>query len=192
MAKVTGPLFSISASGKIADAMVYFSWKGRQIVREWKVPSNPQTTLQGDIRQTVGGLGRACSHVHTLSQYAVDTRVVAPAGQTWISKFVQYCVDTWLKDSAAFEAKWAEAAGHAAWAEFDSHANALGMVDFTVAYRGTTNVFIKGLQLYMLACFGCAQYTLNNDNFNREPFLDTIGSWVHADIDALVALLPTL
>jgi len=192
MAKVTGPLFSVGASGKIADAMVHFPWKGRHIVRQWLKPSNPQTTLQGDMRQTLGGLGRACAHVHTNSQYAVDTREVAATGQTWVSAFVKYCVNTWMVNSAAFEAKWTEATVHAHWGKFDSEAKALGMATFNVAYKGTSNQFIEGLQLYMLACFGCAQHTLNADNFNREPFLDTIGSWVAADIDALVALLPTL
>jgi len=77
MAKVSAPLFSLEARGKIADAMVFFPWKGRHVVRQWLKPSNPKLTLQGDIRQTLGGLGRACSHVHKASQYAVDTRVIA-------------------------------------------------------------------------------------------------------------------
>jgi len=192
MAKVSAPLFSLEARGKIADAMVFFPWKGRHVVRQWLKPSNPKTANQGNARLVLGGLGRACKSVHKASQYAVDTRVVAGSGQTWVSAFVKYCVDTWMSDGPAFEAKWAEATGHAAWIHFHQAAVALGMITFDVTYKGTANQFIEGLQLYMLACFGCAQYTLNNDHFNREPFLDTIGSWVQADVTALVALLPSL
>lgn len=50
MAKVKGPLFSIDARGKIADAMVFGGWKGIPWVREWFVPQNPRTVLQLAIR----------------------------------------------------------------------------------------------------------------------------------------------
>lgn len=46
MAKVRGPLYSISASGVIADAMVYAQWKGIAWVREQFIPQNPKTALQ--------------------------------------------------------------------------------------------------------------------------------------------------
>lgn len=50
MARVTGPLFSMSASGQIGKAIVYATWKGIEWVREWVVPQNPQTALQVKIR----------------------------------------------------------------------------------------------------------------------------------------------
>lgn len=46
MAKVKAPLFSFSASGKLADALVYFPWKGIQSVREYVMPANPKTEPQ--------------------------------------------------------------------------------------------------------------------------------------------------
>ncbi|KKM06256.1 hypothetical protein LCGC14_1745880, partial [marine sediment metagenome] len=46
MAKLKGPLFSLGASGQIAKALVYFPWKGLNLVREHVVPSNPNTTGQ--------------------------------------------------------------------------------------------------------------------------------------------------
>ncbi len=51
MAKVKGPLFSFSASGKIADTLVYLPWKGLNNVRQYVIPTNPKTdkqTLQRD------------------------------------------------------------------------------------------------------------------------------------------------
>lgn len=192
MAKVTGPLFSISASGAIAKSLVHFPWKGRSVVRKWLKPSNPTTTLQGDIRQTLGGLGRACSAVHTASQYAVDARVVAGPGQTWVSAFVKYCVDTWLSNAAAFEAKRAESAAHALQAEFNAEAIALGLVDFDVTYRGAATFFYIRHMLYMLAAYGCDKYATNNDHFNRAPFTAALNTWNTGEVTELVNLLPAL
>lgn len=46
MAKVVAPLFGFSASGKLADSLVYLKWKGIHDVRRWLVPANPRTTAQ--------------------------------------------------------------------------------------------------------------------------------------------------
>ena len=46
MAKVTGPLFSLSASGQLAKTLVYMKWKGIQDVRKYVVPANPNSALQ--------------------------------------------------------------------------------------------------------------------------------------------------
>jgi len=52
MAKVKMPLMSASASGKIANSLVYFTWKGLDVVRSYVVPSNPNTTSQQTQRVT--------------------------------------------------------------------------------------------------------------------------------------------
>lgn len=46
MARVTGPLLSIGASGSIAKTQVYSKWKGRPYVRQHVVPANPRSTDQ--------------------------------------------------------------------------------------------------------------------------------------------------
>lgn len=46
MAKVTAPLMSFGARGKIADSLVYFPWKGVDAVRSYAIPANPRTALQ--------------------------------------------------------------------------------------------------------------------------------------------------
>src|SRR6266545_122834 len=50
MARVEGPLFSLRASGKIADAIVYSRWKGRPYVRRWLTPANPRSDAQRQVR----------------------------------------------------------------------------------------------------------------------------------------------
>ncbi|GAI23270.1 unnamed protein product, partial [marine sediment metagenome] len=46
MAKVKAPLFGFGASGAIGKALVYFGWKGIDVVREYVVPVNPKSTKQ--------------------------------------------------------------------------------------------------------------------------------------------------
>jgi len=58
MAKVTGPLFSLSASGKIGDCMVHFGWKGRNVVRQWLKPTNPRDQQQKEVRQALAAAGK--------------------------------------------------------------------------------------------------------------------------------------
>ena len=50
MAKLNAPLFSFSASGSIAKALVYFPWKGLNVVRSWVSPANPKSPAQMTIR----------------------------------------------------------------------------------------------------------------------------------------------
>jgi hypothetical protein len=50
MAKVTGPLMSMTASGKLAGAIVFTVWKGIAVVRKYVTPKNPNTANQQTIR----------------------------------------------------------------------------------------------------------------------------------------------
>ena len=58
MAKVKGPLFSLEARGKVGNALVHFPWKGRNVVRAYTIPSNPQAITQKLIRQKLSSLGK--------------------------------------------------------------------------------------------------------------------------------------
>jgi len=46
MAKLRAPLFSLGASQKLGDALVYFPWKGIHAVREYVIPTNPRSAAQ--------------------------------------------------------------------------------------------------------------------------------------------------
>ena len=46
MAKVTAPFLSLGASGKLANTLVAFTWKGINVMRQYKVPTNPNTAAQ--------------------------------------------------------------------------------------------------------------------------------------------------
>lgn len=46
MAKVKGPLLSLSATGQIAKSVVFGDWRGVKYARQHVTPANPQTTGQ--------------------------------------------------------------------------------------------------------------------------------------------------
>lgn len=46
MARTTGPLMSMSASGSLAGTLTYAHWKGRPYVRQLVTPANPKSQAQ--------------------------------------------------------------------------------------------------------------------------------------------------
>lgn len=50
MAKVRGPLLSISADGQIGKSQVYGSWRGVPYVRQYVEPANPNSAAQQVVR----------------------------------------------------------------------------------------------------------------------------------------------
>ena len=50
MAKVTGPLLSLDASGSVASTMTFSRWKGINYVRQRVIPTYSNTALQAAIR----------------------------------------------------------------------------------------------------------------------------------------------
>jgi len=188
MAKCTGPLYSLSASGKIANAMVYFTWKGVNVVREWLKPANPQSAAQGNQRCILGGTGRAVGEilprpgfttVSAFAQQLIDLKLI-PGGQTKQSFLVKYILDHYLTDATAFGTELAAFTTHTYSAVFGTSADALGIVDFSLTYDSIA-AYSKGLGLYLIAKSAIAL------GFDGTPYLSAIGTWVTADIEGMVA-----
>ncbi len=69
MAKVLAPLFGFSASGKLADSLVYMKWKGLHTVRQYVIPANPKSDDQKTQR---GFMSAAINKWHSVSWNALD------------------------------------------------------------------------------------------------------------------------
>ena len=105
MAKVTGPLFSLSASGQIAKTLVFGDWKGIDIVRKYVIPANPKTAGQQTQR---GFFSAAVEDWHTDGFTAIDVAAwnlyalaqkVAASGFNMLVKLKIACavaVKTWI------------------------------------------------------------------------------------------------
>lgn len=187
MAKVTGPLFSIGARGKLGQAIVYSFWKGVNVVREYLIPANPQTGKQGDRRLILGGLGRAPKYVQAESPFKGYAKAVAPSGQSWISYFVKYIMVTYCASVSNFEDLYDAFDTHGAAADWITEAEGLGLVTFDVTYKDTVKTFHSGLQLYCLALYGVDQQNLDNTKFNVSPYTAAIDTWDLAKIQEMVA-----
>jgi len=188
MAKVTGPLFSFSASGKIADAMVFFGWKGLNVVREWVIPVNKQSSGQGDRRIILGGTGRAVGEilprpgfptVSAFAQQLIDLQLI-PGGQTKQSFLVKYILDHYLTNATTFAAELAALTGHTAYTSFGIAADTLGIVEFDLAYA-TIAPYNKALGLYLIAKAAIAL------SFTGTPYSVALASWTGTQIDLMLA-----
>jgi hypothetical protein len=59
MAKTTGPLFSLDASGTVGGVVTYSQWKGRSYVRRHVIPLNPYEADQVAARNRIRCMGAA-------------------------------------------------------------------------------------------------------------------------------------
>lgn len=102
MAKLKAPLMSLGAAGQLGKALVFFGWKGLDVVREYVIPTNPDTQLQKDQRgyltDIVGKIHAAqASATHPLTArdvtaYALWASVVQSA-TTWFNQAVRNGID---------------------------------------------------------------------------------------------------
>lgn len=182
MAKVTGPLYSMSASGSIAKSMVFFPWKGVNAVRAWVTPANPMTSGQGNTRIALGGTGRAVGQVDAGKQFAqqlIDLGLI-PSGQTKQSFLVKYIIDHYLDGSTAYAASLAALTGHAVYTTWGALATTLGIVEFDLPYA-TYAPYDKALGLYLLAASAIAL------GFTGTPYTTALASWTATQITAFGA-----
>lgn len=110
MAKLVGPLFSLEARGKVGEALVYFPFKGRNVVRAWTIPTNPRDIDQQLIRQKLASIGKFVSKIIRVTAVIVNGSKIyqlvksdTPATQIWNAHLVKQSLDT-LKSDAAFTA----------------------------------------------------------------------------------------
>lgn len=180
MAKVTGPLMSMSASGKLADAIVFFGWKGTNVVRQWLKPSNPQTSGQGDTRIAMGGTGRAVGKMVASGSYhqqLIDLGLI-PGGQTKQSYMVKYIIDNFISTGTLYAAELANMTGHSASTDFGTSADSLGILEFDLDYA-TYAPYDKRLGVYLLAKAAIAL------SFTGTPYSIALASWTATQVDAL-------
>jgi len=177
MAKVTGPLFSMSASGKIGDAMVFFGWKGINVVRGFVIPSNPQSASQGDQRIVVGGTGRSVGKIEAgkaFAQQLIDLDLL-PSGQTKQSYLVKYILTNYLTNTTTYAAELALVTAHTAYTSFGAMADTLTIVEFDLDYA-TNAPYDKALGLYLIAKAAIAL------GFTGEPYATALTSWTSTEI----------
>jgi len=181
MAKVTAPLMSMSASGKIGDAIVFFGWKGINVVRGFVKPANPMNAAQGNQRVIFGGTGRAVAEIKpekAFAQQLIDLKLIT-SGQTKQSFLVKYILAHYVTDATSYAAELAALTAHTAYTAFVASASELGLVDFSLEYD-TIAPYDKALGLYLIAK---AAIDLG---LTGTPYTTNITAWVLADVEGMV------
>lgn len=186
MAKVSGPLFSLEARGKVGDAIVYFPWKGVHVVRQWLKPANPQTADQGNMRLIMGALGRASSVVQSAHDFASEIRAYMDSGLTWSSAISKYMTLNVVQNGTAWDALVTEYEAHTASSDFDDEAADLNLQALDIAYKGAADDAQPGAILYLLAKFATGWELLGTKGFQRTPYTTALASWTLTEIQAMV------
>ncbi len=180
MAKVSGPLQSFSASGKLADCIVFFTWKGRNVVRQWLKPANPEASDQGDRRIIMGGTGRTVGKIVADSDFhdLLIALEVIPGGQTKQSYIVKYILDNYLQNATNYSAQLACLTGHALYTSIQSVADSLNILEFDLDYAAV-DPYDKALGLYLLARFSHAVIATGN------PYSIAVANWTRANFESM-------
>jgi hypothetical protein len=149
-AKVNGPMFSLSASGKFADALVFTSWKGRPVVRQLVTPANPQSVDQQVARNIVRIFGTIQNFVNRMAALFPAKRrdgrantdkddliTAAPAGQAWNGNLMKVGIGAAQINYDAAVAAWGGVTDKTAWT---TAAGVLSVVIPEVAQIGADGV----------------------------------------------------
>lgn len=176
MAKLKAPLLSLGAAGAIGKVMVFFNWKGLDVVREYVVPSNPQTTNQTTQR---GYLTAAVAAIHAAEQLATpldeDDKTAYslwgsnfPTPRTWFNQIVK----NWCDVKVAGDVPIVYVDG------YTTHTPATGLrlsvnieeeADSTLAagkfYLGTSKTNLNKIKTATIAA-GASAYLLDADKYD--------------------------
>ena len=102
MAKLKAPLLSLGASGAIGKSLVYFPWKGLDVVREYVVPANPKSDDQITQRAYMKVIVPAVHTAQALAanplntgDYAAYSALAAKLGRvmTWFNMICKLAFD---------------------------------------------------------------------------------------------------
>lgn len=144
MAKVTGPLMSMTASGTVGGNITFDK---RGFVRQRVIPANPRSDLQGNVRQMLLGVQKALSRIG--ATVIANVKTVAPIAYRWNAYLLQLSIGP---NSSEFEASRTAfnaltAPERAAW---DAAAIDLGLVEQSIVYATDPSIS-PGLAVFVVS-----------------------------------------
>jgi len=90
MARLTAPLFSLTASGTLAKALTFATWRGIPYVRTRVIPANPNTADQQEVRGVFSTLSEMWKR---MPQLARDPFVYAARGRPFTARNVHVALN---------------------------------------------------------------------------------------------------
>ena len=97
MARTTGPLMSLDASGSVAKTIVFSKWKGRNYVRQLVTPANPRAALQVSTRAMMKFLSQAWTPDLSGANMATWDALAASDAISPFNAFVRYNLANWTQ-----------------------------------------------------------------------------------------------
>ena len=129
MAKTVGPLQSFSASGKVADSLIFQNQNGRNIVRKYFQPSNPRTPPQQTNRLIIAALAKSFDAADKGKPWLNDLLQAVPAGQTWTTYAQNFFTERYGRGAAGVQAAHTEFLRLTDRTLWESFANRIGIFD---------------------------------------------------------------
>lgn len=123
MARVTGPLMSMEASGTIGKTLTFANWVGRQYVRRWTRPLNPQTADQMDQRNAFSVIGvgvsqaNKCLRVNSSTTKTDEKAILdkTPSGMRWNGYIQKVLTGSGAAGYKAAKLAWGALTNKTAW-----------------------------------------------------------------------------
>lgn len=94
MARTTGPLFSLDASGSVGGALTFSRWKGRSYVRRLVIPSNPKSGAQVGRRAMLSWISKAWAALSTGEKAGWQT-LAEEINCAPFNAYVKYNMEAW-------------------------------------------------------------------------------------------------
>jgi hypothetical protein len=140
MAKVTGPLMSISASGTFGGTLVFAEWNGRPYVRKHIIPPNPKSAMQTGVRAMWKFLSKYWHTIAALTQ-ATWASIADPQKISNFNAYMQANMDRWQNFSPPSEANPAAAASTPLTVTTQTLTGHSGFATIAVTPSGATSIW---------------------------------------------------
>lgn len=160
MAKVLGPLMSLSASQTFAGAITYARSRGTNVVRLKSNPSNPQTSGQMAGRAYFAAGGKISKASDPTGTEATYLKTITPTQLTWVNYLVRNMLGTGNANIIAVQSDYDNVANATVVGYFDDAAAQAGIQ--SVDLDGTSNTQVSG-GLALMAAFQ-ASYSLGSSS----------------------------
>lgn len=146
MARVDGPLFSLTASGRFEE-LVYDK---RGYVRRFVVPTNPKSAAQGNARQILLAAQKATSKLGTSAREDVKAYLgaIGLVGYRWNAWTLQAIIgegsQAWADSKTAYTALGDDQQG------WETKAQEIGLIQISIPYASDDPI-TPGLAMWALA-----------------------------------------
>lgn len=172
MAKVSGPLFSMEASGSYGGAITFAKWKGRQYSRQLVIPANPHSADQETARNRLRVTGAIQAWANTTALVLsgqtdtdkVRITAITPGGFAWNGYLVDKAIGAGGLVYTAARAAWTalQAGEKTAWGVAAAALTpAIADVYQTVAGGGAGTAMNKG-EVFFIYMYALSQMGLTN------------------------------